>query len=95
MFEDNCYHRVMYRIAYDTNEATKKRWVNEGMEHVVKEGNIILLAVMIRPNYPPVEFTEERFTEWNPMLEIHPEGLENHHPHSYDERELQELAPMG
>ena len=76
MFDDNCYHRVLYRIAYDTNKVTKKRWISEGMEYFVEEDNIILLAVMIRPNYPPVEFMEERFNEWNPNLEIHPEGLE-------------------
>jgi hypothetical protein len=50
------------------------------MEYIIEEGNIILLAVMIKPNCPPVEFTEERFNDWNPALEIHPDGLEEHQP---------------
>ena len=53
LFEDNCYHRVMYRIAYDTTKVNKKRWILEGDEYVVKEGSIIVLAMMIKPNYPP------------------------------------------
>jgi hypothetical protein len=62
----------MYRLAYDENKVKSKRWISEGMEYIIEEGNIILLAVMIKPNCPPVEFTEERFNDWNPALEIHP-----------------------
>ena len=80
VFDDNCYHRVMYRLACDENKVKSKRWISEGMEYITEEGNIILLAVMIKPNCPPVEFTEERFNDWNPALEIHPDGLEEHHP---------------
>ena len=70
----------MYRVAYDTTKVNKKRWILEGDEYGVKEGNIIVLAMMIKPNYPPVKYFEKRFTEWNPLLDIHPEDLEKVHP---------------
>ena len=53
----------MYRLAYDENKVQSKRWISEGMEYVIQEGNIILLGVMIKPNYPSVEFSEERFND--------------------------------
>jgi hypothetical protein len=31
----------------------------------------------MKANYPPVETTEERFSTWNPLLEIHPQGMED------------------
>ena len=58
LIDDNCYHRVIYRLAYDENKVKSKRWISEGMGYMIEEGNIILLAVMIKLNCPPVEFTE-------------------------------------
>ncbi len=49
----------------NTKEVKKKRFVCEGTEYVVNEGHIVLLPVLMKPNYPPIEYTEERFHGWN------------------------------
>jgi hypothetical protein len=77
IFNDGCYHRVMFRLAYDKNKLKNIRYVSQGLEHIVWENGIVLLSCLMKPNYPPVEATEERFSSWDPSLEIHPKGLEH------------------
>jgi hypothetical protein len=76
LFADGCYHRVMFRLAYNTDKLKNIRYVSQGLEHVVEEDGIVLLSCLMKPNYPPVEATEERFSSWNPLLEVHPWGTE-------------------
>ncbi len=77
LFADGAYHRVMYRIAFDSNKLKRKRLVAEGAEWIIENGGIVLLSCLFKPNYPPIEHTEERFNAWNPALEIRPHGCED------------------
>jgi hypothetical protein len=77
LFNDGCYHRVMFRLAYDKKKLRNIRYVSQGLEHIVWENGIVLLSCLMKPNYPPVEATEERFSSWDPSLEIHPWGTEH------------------
>jgi hypothetical protein len=77
LFEDGALHWVMYRIAFDSSKLKKARFVCEGTEYVVEDGGIVLLSCLMKPNFPPVEHTEERFQTWNPALEIRPFGCED------------------
>jgi hypothetical protein len=67
----------MYRAAYDRQMLRRLRYVSAGTEHIVWDGGIVLLSVLMRSNYPPVEHTEERFRSFDPRLEIHPSGCED------------------
>ncbi len=40
MFNDGCFQRVMYRIAFDSKRIRKRRFVAEGTEHVIEDGHI-------------------------------------------------------
>jgi len=51
--------------------------VSDGTEHIVWDGGIVLLSCLMKPNYPPIEHTEERFHTFNPLLEVHPRGCED------------------
>ena len=77
LFDDGAYHRVMYRIAYDRSKLRRLRFVSAGTEHIVRDGGIVLLSCLMKPNYPPIEHTEERFHTFDPLLEIHPRGCED------------------
>ncbi len=77
LFQDDAFHRVMYRVAFDQSKVKRVRFVMEGTEHVINDGGIVLLSCLMKPNFPPVEHTEERFHDWNPQLEIRPSGCED------------------
>ena len=77
LFGDGAYHRVMYRVAYDRQKLRRKRFVSAGTEHVIWDGGIVVLSVLMHSNYPPSEHTEERFRDFDPGLETHPRGLED------------------
>ena len=77
LFEDGAFHRVMYRVAYDRSKLRRLRFVAEGTEHIVHDGGIVLLSCLMKPNYPPIEHTEERSHTFDPLLEIHPSGCED------------------
>ncbi len=55
----------MYRIAMNTQQIKKKRFVCEGTEYVVNDGHIVLWSVLMKPNCPPIEYTEERVHDWH------------------------------
>ena len=76
-FQDGAFHRVMYRIAFDSSRLKRVRFVCEGTEYIVEDGGIVLLSCLMKPNFPPVEHTEERFQAWNPEFEIRPFGCED------------------
>ena len=66
----------MFKVAIDVTKVTREREVSQGREIVVDPSGVLLLSCLIKPNAPPCESTEERFSSWEPTLEIHPRGLE-------------------
>ena len=76
-FQDGAFHRVMYRIAFDSSRLKRVRFVCEGTEYIVEDGGIVLLSCLMKPNFPPVEHTEARFQAWNPELEVRRFGCED------------------
>jgi hypothetical protein len=53
----------------------KVREMSNGVEHVIWEGHVFLYSMLVKPNTPPMEPTEERFMEWDPEMEDRPAGL--------------------
>ena len=66
----------MFKVAIDVTKIKREREVAQGRELVVDPSGVVLLSCLIKPNAPPCESTEERFSSWEPTLEIHPRGLE-------------------
>jgi len=66
----------MFKVAIDVTKIKRERDVAQGRELVVDPSGVVLLSCLIKANAPPIESTEERFSSWEPLMEIHPRGLE-------------------
>ena len=46
LFNDGCFHRVVFRLAYDKTKLRNIRYVCQGLEHIVWENGIVLLSCL-------------------------------------------------